>query len=93
MGLLAAGEVGSDAVTRGIEYLLREQRSDGSWSEEHWTGTGFPSVFYLRYHLYPVYFPLLALGIYEQDCTNTTRATGRVHDLHIASSTPKVAAP
>ena len=53
------------AVDRGIEYLLRGQRSDGSWYDEPWTATGFPRVFYLRYHLYAVYFPLMALSEYQ----------------------------
>jgi len=66
LGLIAAGERESDAVRRGIGFLLQRQSEDGSWPEEEWTGTGFPRVFYLRYHLYPIYFPLLALGIYAQ---------------------------
>ncbi|HEV8374733.1 MAG TPA: squalene--hopene cyclase, partial [Candidatus Polarisedimenticolia bacterium] len=65
MGLIAAREQESEAVRRGIEFLLDRQCSDGSWIEEDWTGTGFPRVFYLRYHLYPIYFPLLALGVYS----------------------------
>ena len=52
----------ADALVRGI---LQRQREDGSWEEEYWTGTGFPGVFYLRYHLYRVYFPLLALSSYR----------------------------
>jgi squalene-hopene/tetraprenyl-beta-curcumene cyclase len=64
MGLVAAGEIRSETVRRGIDFLLDRQAEDGSWQEEEWTGTGFPRVFYLRYHLYPIYFPLLALGIY-----------------------------
>ena len=56
----------SPAVSRGIEYLIKAQREDGSWEEAHWTGTGFPGVFYLRYHLYPLYFPLLTLGEYAR---------------------------
>ena len=51
-------------VHKGIEYLLRTQRADGSWDEELATGTGFPKVFYLNYHLYRLYFPLLALSEY-----------------------------
>jgi squalene-hopene/tetraprenyl-beta-curcumene cyclase len=62
LGLIALGEQEGEALRRGIEYLVREQREDGSWRDEHWTGTGFPGVFYLRYHLYSVYFPLMALG-------------------------------
>jgi squalene-hopene/tetraprenyl-beta-curcumene cyclase len=66
MGLMAARQERSEAVRRGIDYLLREQRDDGSWHEEYWTGTGFPGVFYLRYHLYGTYFPLLALAHFGQ---------------------------
>ncbi len=62
LGLVAAGHAGSKAVTRGIEYLLKRQRADGTWHEPEFTGTGFPRVFYLRYHYYPMYFPLLALS-------------------------------
>jgi squalene-hopene/tetraprenyl-beta-curcumene cyclase len=61
LGLLATGEDG-EAVERGVRYLLDRQGRDGGWQEEFWTGTGFPGVFYLRYHLYATYFPLLALG-------------------------------
>jgi squalene-hopene/tetraprenyl-beta-curcumene cyclase len=67
LGLLAAGERESESVRRGIAFLLDRQSEDGSWPEEEWTGTGFPRVFYLRYHLYPIYFPLLALGVYVQN--------------------------
>jgi len=66
MGLLAAGRTHGEAVRRGIDYLLDSQFEDGSWQEEHWTGTGFPSVFYLRYHLYAIYFPLLALATHAR---------------------------
>jgi squalene-hopene/tetraprenyl-beta-curcumene cyclase len=73
MGLLAADEGDSAAVRRGVEYLIETQESDGSWEEEFWTGTGFPSVFYLRYHLYRIYFPLLALATYCEDGSSTER--------------------
>lgn len=62
MGLTALGRADSDAARRAVAYLVEQQQEDGSWHEEHWTGTGFPAVFYLRYHLYPVYFPLMALA-------------------------------
>ena len=65
MGLMATGD-DSDGLHRGIEDLLDKQRGDGSWVDDSWTGTGFPTVFYLRYHLYAVYFPLLALGMYAK---------------------------
>ena len=62
LGLLAAGLGDQRAATRGIRYLLLTQNDDGTWDEPEWTGTGFPQVCYLRYHLYPMYFPLLALA-------------------------------
>ena len=61
LGLAAAGDTASAASRRGIEYLLATQRADGTWDEQATTGTGFPNVFYLTYHLYRDYFPLLAL--------------------------------
>ena len=66
MGLISAGEVGSVEVARGIEFLLQNQEVDGTWEEEQYTGTGFPRVFYLRYHYYRHYFPLMALGMYAR---------------------------
>ncbi len=66
MGLLAAGERDSDAVGRGIAYLIDTQGEDGTWTEPWFTGTGFPKVFYLKYHLYRVYFPLMALARYDR---------------------------
>ncbi len=64
LGLIAAGEADSRSVQRGIEWLLARQNPDGSYAEEEWTGTGFPKVFYLRYHYYRIYFPLLAFNAY-----------------------------
>ena len=66
LGLLAAGDTRSDSVARGTAYLMRTQRKDGSWDEQLYTGTGFPRVFYLMYHLYRQYFPLLALTTYAK---------------------------
>jgi squalene-hopene/tetraprenyl-beta-curcumene cyclase len=65
LGLVSAGRAFSPAAARGIDYLIATQRSDGSWDEAPFTGTGFPRVFYLRYHLYRVYFPLMALARYR----------------------------
>jgi len=62
LGLIAGGDDASLSVRHGIEYLLETQRADGSWDETQATGTGFPKVFYLNYHLYKDYFPLLALS-------------------------------
>ncbi len=66
MGLIAAGEAGSEAVERGVRYLLDTQEPDGAWTETAFTGTGFPRAFYLRYDLYRVYFPLMALARYRK---------------------------
>jgi len=60
--LIAAGEVTSKEVIKGIKYLLRMQQSDGTWDEKWFTGTGFPKYFFIRYHNYRNCFPLMALG-------------------------------
>ncbi|MDE2179348.1 MAG: squalene--hopene cyclase [candidate division NC10 bacterium] len=65
LGLLHAGVIQHPAVKRGIDYLLQTQGTDGGWEEREFTGTGFPRVFYLRYHLYRLYFPLWALSLYR----------------------------
>ena len=64
MGLIAGGDTNSLSVYHGVEYLLKTQQSDGGWNEEMATGTGFPRVFYLNYHYYRLYFPLLALSAF-----------------------------
>jgi squalene-hopene/tetraprenyl-beta-curcumene cyclase len=66
LGLIAGGDASSLSVRHGIEYLLETQRRDGSWDEELATGTGFPKVFYLNYHLYKDYFPLMALAAFAK---------------------------
>ncbi len=65
LGLMAAGEVDHPAVARGIEYLADHQGADSFWNEPRYTATGFPRVFYLRYHGYPKFFPLWALARYR----------------------------
>jgi squalene-hopene/tetraprenyl-beta-curcumene cyclase len=65
LGLIAAGRARTRAVRLGIEYLLRAQLPDGSWDEAPFTGTGFPGVFYLRYHFYRIYFPIMAIARYR----------------------------
>lgn len=64
MGLLAGGDTTSESVRKGVEYLVRTQQQDGSWEEEFATGTGFPQVFYLNYHMYRNAFPMMALAMY-----------------------------
>lgn len=66
MGLIAGGRGNSNAAHRAAEFLLSRQNSLGVWDEEEFTGTGFPGHFYIRYHGYRHYFPLLALAKYEK---------------------------
>jgi squalene-hopene/tetraprenyl-beta-curcumene cyclase len=87
MGLIVAGGHESEAVTRGIDYLLRSQREDGSWTEEPFTGTGFPEVFYLKYHLYAVCFPLFALGYYRN--LESHRRPGRCNRFELPASSSR----
>ena len=69
VGLMAAGEATGKfaraAIERGVDYLLETQQPDGSWNEAEFTGTGFPGHFYLKYHFYQQYFPLIALGRHQ----------------------------
>lgn len=74
LALLAGGDTRSDSVAKGVRWLVEQQAADGAWSElvpgrngeSYYTGTGFPQVFYLGYHLYKQYFPLLALTTYDK---------------------------
>jgi squalene-hopene/tetraprenyl-beta-curcumene cyclase len=66
LALLAAGER-SEAVQRGVDYLVTTQREDGTWDEDLYTGTGFPGAFYINYHLYRLVFPVTALGRYLRE--------------------------
>jgi squalene-hopene/tetraprenyl-beta-curcumene cyclase len=70
IGLLAAARATGcevrESIEKGINYLLSTQNSDGTWYEAEFTGTGFPGHFYIKYHLYQQYFPLIALGRYNQ---------------------------
>ena len=74
MGLVAAGEAASPAVRRGVQHLLDRQTPDGTWEQVSWTGTGFPKVFYLNYHYYRHYFPLMALSQYRAQASAAARA-------------------
>ena len=65
LGLMAVGETEHASVKRGIEYLVKTQGADGFWPEEYFTATGFPRVFYLRYHGYAKFFPLWAVARYR----------------------------
>ena len=59
---LHAAEASPEAVGRGVAWLARTQQDDGDWDEPQFTGTGFPGDFYIRYHLYRLNFPVMALG-------------------------------
>ena len=65
LGLIAAGALDHPAVARGVKYLAETQGAEGYWAEPRYTATGFPRVFYLRYHGYAKYFPLWALARYR----------------------------
>lgn len=73
LGLMAAGQVDHPAVARGVAYLKRTQGTDGLWTQPHYTGGGFPRVFYLNYHGYPKFFPLWALARYRNLKTGNSR--------------------
>jgi squalene-hopene/tetraprenyl-beta-curcumene cyclase len=63
LALLAAGDA-PEATERGVRWLVESQRADGGWDEEPFTGTGFPNDFHIKYHLYALHFPVMALGRY-----------------------------
>jgi squalene-hopene/tetraprenyl-beta-curcumene cyclase len=76
LGLMAAGEVEHPAVARGVEYLISTQSQKGLWDEQRYTATGFPRVFYLRYHGYSKFFPLWALARYRNLRRTNSRVVG-----------------
>jgi len=76
LALMAAGEVDHPAVARGVEYLIATQNGKGLWDESRYTATGFPRVFYLRYHGYPKFFPLWALARYRNLRNTNSRVVG-----------------
>ena len=71
IGLLAGSEVSDPAIEKAVSYLVEQQNADGSWSENEFTGTGFPCVFYLKYHLYRNSFPLYALARFRNQSQET----------------------
>lgn len=66
MGIMSCGDVDRVSVRRGIDYLVRTQLEDGTWDEAPITGTGFPKVFYLKYSMYRINWPLLALADFRR---------------------------
>ncbi|MFQ5764754.1 MAG: squalene--hopene cyclase [Rhodospirillales bacterium] len=73
LGLMAAGEVDSESVRLGVNYLMKAERTGGNWHEEYFNAVGFPRVFYLRYHGYSAYFPLWTLARYQNLKTGNTK--------------------
>jgi squalene-hopene/tetraprenyl-beta-curcumene cyclase len=82
IGLLAGTNLSDPAVTKAVSYLVHLQEEDGSWSEPDFTGTGFPGVFYLKYHLYRNSFPVYALARYS----NQSRGAGEYAALKFQPS-------
>jgi squalene-hopene/tetraprenyl-beta-curcumene cyclase len=76
MGLCAFDDPNRPSVKRGIEYLIRAQNPDGSWTEHETTGTGFPKVFYLKYDIYRNAWPLLAFATYRNLFAGTPSQAG-----------------
>ena len=76
IGLLAASDSEDPAIGRAVLHLVEQQEANGSWSEQEFTGTGFPCVFYLKYHLYRNYFPLYALARYRNTKNRTAQFCG-----------------
>jgi squalene-hopene/tetraprenyl-beta-curcumene cyclase len=66
MGMMAIFGANDPDVDRAIQWLVKHQGVDGNWEENFYTGTGFPRVFYLKYHLYRLYFPITALARYAR---------------------------
>lgn len=79
LGLIAAGEAKGDAVRRGVEWLIARQQADGNWHEDEFTGTGFPKVFYLKYHNYRLYFPMMALARYRAAVLGQPGSASRIN--------------
>ena len=76
LGLMAAGRTRDPSVARGVKFLLDAQGTHGFWDEERYTATGFPRVFYLRYHGYSKFFPLWAIARYKNSMSGQTAKFG-----------------
>jgi squalene-hopene/tetraprenyl-beta-curcumene cyclase len=88
IGLLAVVGPNDPSVERAVAWLVETQKADGSWDEAEFTGTGFPCVFYLKYHIYRNAFPLYALGRYD----NLRKGRRRFMGVQIPASDLKLAA-
>ncbi len=90
MGLCAFDDPNRPSIRRGIEYLIRNQNPDGSWTEHETTGTGFPKVFYLKYDIYRNSWPLLALATYRQILAAAASRNGDADHHSFAAAQPSV---
>jgi squalene-hopene/tetraprenyl-beta-curcumene cyclase len=86
MGLCAFDEPDRPSLRRGIEYLIRTQNADGSWTELETTGTGFPKVFYLKYDMYRNAWPLLALATYRKILAGAQKREKGVNGHEVAGA-------
>ncbi len=85
MGLCALDDPDRPSIRRGIEYLIRTQNPDGSWTEHETTGTGFPKVFYLKYDIYRNTWPLLAFATYKKILAQAGQKNGEVNGHEFAT--------
>lgn len=84
LALFATGDFDSESAKRGVRFLLERQKETGDWEDHYFTGTGFPGVFYLKYHLYSHYFPILALSDYLHRRRPGPEASRRLPELQLA---------
>lgn len=84
--LMAAGENDTMPVQRGIAFLAAHHNQDRGWDERHFTGTGFPRMFYLRYHGYSLFFPVWALGVYHRRKNNSPTVQEGARAKHMADA-------
>ena len=80
-GLVAAGRTHGREARRGVHWLVSRQAEDGGWDEKEFTGTGFPKVFYLRYHYYRLYFPLMAMARWCRAARGSIRRAGIAREM------------
>jgi squalene-hopene/tetraprenyl-beta-curcumene cyclase len=90
MGLCALGDPNRPSLRRGIDFLVRTQNPDGSWTEPETTGTGFPKVFYLKYDIYRNSWPLLAMATYRQLLARTAAGNGEANPESLPAAQPSV---
>jgi squalene-hopene/tetraprenyl-beta-curcumene cyclase len=88
MGLSAFDDPNRESIRRGIEYLIRTQNRDGSWTEHETTGTGFPQVFYLKYDIYRNAWPLLAFATCKKILANSAQKNGEVDGHEFSAPVP-----